>query len=398
VLFGIPVKDAQYYLIEQHRNDVGQIHHYSTYSHCVGKSMLRPDWEVREASLMNPTRVIEMYSTMRRDLRIVNTDSDASAFLLAGGVGLVEKSIADDLFCNLILPTEVAPGVDGYSSVNLESMVKVVDDDHLDVDSIKTPVHRTDDSEPVSVRTELMEVLDRCAQLRWHVDMLANRSSRITGRDTHFANSYARTLSLAYISTGLNHLSGVRSLCEDESTLDPRFTLLRTAFESALISYWILDPAADDWLCRGYAAALGNLIERRKFEQSLDVSHAAHEIDELLIEIDRLGFLEQAVEAGRRLRAKVPSTVDLTKTYLRMCDSSELNSIPSDWLFRFMAGCSHGMSWSLALTDGLVNPLQDSVKSTVWTAAIAHHQLAIVERSRQLLVRSISSIDRLDAA
>jgi hypothetical protein len=56
------------------------------------------------------------------------------------------------------------------------------------------------------------------------------------------------------------------------------------------------------------------------------------------------------------------------------------------------------MSWSLALTGGLANGLQGSVKSTVWNATIAHHQLAIAERSRQLLVRSISSINRLEDA
>jgi hypothetical protein len=99
--------------------------------------------------------------------------------------------------------------------------------------------------------------------------------------------------------------------------VDPHFTLLRSALESSLTAFWLMDPSAEDRVVRGYAAAWDDLNERKKFERSLGWRK---ELD------DRLAALRtQAAEQGLTVRSDVkrsgsPLGAALVEGGPRACD------------------------------------------------------------------------------
>jgi hypothetical protein len=74
---------------------------WSTQTHWVGFTVDEPKREIREASRMNPARMVEIWRSLGQPCVIVNDVQDLHLFLLIGGNALVATSVAHQKLADL---------------------------------------------------------------------------------------------------------------------------------------------------------------------------------------------------------------------------------------------------------------------------------------------------------
>lgn len=106
-----PIDNAEYYAITFFSLD-GKNLEYSVVSYFAGFSKEKPQREIREASLIKPKILKKLYSDIGQLPLIVNNDLDRKIFLLFGGHGIIEKSIAKKYFRFFLEPNKVVSSLD----------------------------------------------------------------------------------------------------------------------------------------------------------------------------------------------------------------------------------------------------------------------------------------------
>lgn len=155
-----------------------------------------------------------------------------------------------------------------------------------------------------------------------------------------------------------DHLLALAALIRDAKIL-PAFagmTLLRGAYEAALVARWVVDGTPEERLAKGISLHFDDLIERDKFERSCRMPPAGAaagpgkradvRIGELLDLAAPYGIV-QADDKGRRsVRPVVPRYTRLAETY----PAPESGELDEEWFYRFLSAYAHSKQWALILT------------------------------------------------
>jgi hypothetical protein len=141
-------------------------------------------------------------------------------------------------------------------------------------------------------------------------------------------------------------------------------SLLRAAYESALVAYWLLEPSIDAVTrhARGFGARFDDHEEKRRFEQSMAVTTplaqgklAVDRLADLMNAADELGFTKFNKNGKRVLKIRVPVTVELFDPYEPVAAPAK-----GQWRYRLYSGYAHAMSWALTLGAEQMAPFDAS--------------------------------------
>lgn len=100
------IKGADYYCIRLLGNEDGTIER-SVMSHWVGFTNTKPQREIRVATIINPNNYRKAFRRLKEPSSLVNNEKDLFIYLLIGGNGLIEKTVAEKFFPELIQPLTV---------------------------------------------------------------------------------------------------------------------------------------------------------------------------------------------------------------------------------------------------------------------------------------------------
>jgi len=96
---------------------------WSCYSHWERWANIERRVELRAASIVRAERIAELWRNIGESCAVVNSCDDMEIFLLIGGNGLVEKSVAEAVVKDWLAPQPVAPsGAAGF--VHVETLPK----------------------------------------------------------------------------------------------------------------------------------------------------------------------------------------------------------------------------------------------------------------------------------
>ena len=96
-----PISGASYYCVTLLGTKDGKINRYCQ-SRFSGYTETKPRREIREGCLVEPTKMRDLFQVISEPAVIVNTPSDLYVFLLIGGHGLIEKSLGEKHFGDLL--------------------------------------------------------------------------------------------------------------------------------------------------------------------------------------------------------------------------------------------------------------------------------------------------------
>lgn len=101
----IPIPTNMYYQLGLFVDENNQFH-TQTISHWVGFTKDKPQREIREASIINPERLLSLYKTIGEPVFVINTEKDFLFFVyVIGGNAIVEKSIAEKYIKHILQPS-----------------------------------------------------------------------------------------------------------------------------------------------------------------------------------------------------------------------------------------------------------------------------------------------------
>ncbi len=112
-----PIAGYDYYEITLLGNSDGTVNRSIT-TQFAGYTETKPRREIREASLVDPEKMLSALSQIGEPALVINDRSGLTIFLLHGGHAIVEKSLAAEFFPELIKPRESA-----FSQLNGRWMV-----------------------------------------------------------------------------------------------------------------------------------------------------------------------------------------------------------------------------------------------------------------------------------
>lgn len=155
-----------------------------------------------------------------------------------------------------------------------------------------------------------------------------------------------------------DHLLALAALIRDAKVL-PAFagmTLLRGAYEAALVARWVVDGTPDERLAKGISLHFDDLVERDKFERSCRMppagaasgpgKRANERIGELLDLAAPYGVVRTDDTGRRSVRPVVPRCTRLAETY----PTPESGEVEEEWFYRFLSAYAHSKQWALILT------------------------------------------------
>ena len=102
-----PIPGMDYFGITVLGNEDGTICRMVQTSFC-GYTETKPQREIRKASFVNPERLIYALTRRNEPPLVVNNQDDFTVYILFGGHGIVESSLAIEFFPDLIDPRETA--------------------------------------------------------------------------------------------------------------------------------------------------------------------------------------------------------------------------------------------------------------------------------------------------
>ena len=100
--FQKPIENADYYCITLLGNEDGTIEH-SVYSQFAGYTN-KPRREIRKARFVNPEKLRDLFHELKEPAVIINDEKDLYIFLLIGGHGIIERSLAEKQISDLLQP------------------------------------------------------------------------------------------------------------------------------------------------------------------------------------------------------------------------------------------------------------------------------------------------------
>lgn len=96
-----PIQEASYYCVTLLGTEDGKINRYCQSKFC-GYTKTKPRREIRSGRLVEPTKMRDLFQVIGEPAVIVNTVSDLYVFLLIGGHGIIEKSLGEKHFADLL--------------------------------------------------------------------------------------------------------------------------------------------------------------------------------------------------------------------------------------------------------------------------------------------------------
>jgi hypothetical protein len=172
-------------------------------------------------------------------------------------------------------------------------------------------------------------------------------------------------------------------------------SLLRTAFESALLAYWLFEPGIDAVArhARAIAAQAEEYDERRKFEESWGRTTppaggklAVDRLADLMNAAAQLGFTQANRKGDQVLTTVVPGVVELFDRYEPAAPPAK-----GQWRYWLYSGYAHAKQWALTLGAEQVGPFDASGQ----TIAIAQAEDSITVDATE---RCIAAVDRTISA
>lgn len=155
-----------------------------------------------------------------------------------------------------------------------------------------------------------------------------------------------------------DHVLALGALIRDAKIL-PAFagmTLLRGAYEAALVARWVVDGTPDERLAKGISLHFDDLVERDKFERSCRMppagaasgpgKRADERIGELLDVAEPYGVVRTDDKGRRSVRPVAPTYTRLAETY----PAPESGEVDEEWFYRFLSAYAHSKQWALILT------------------------------------------------
>jgi hypothetical protein len=124
------------------------------------------------------------------------------------------------------------------------------------------------------------------------------------------------------------------------------YTLARAAYESSLLTLWLLDPEVDsnERIGRGYAAQVRSLEDMRKFQSDAGMTGEAANApllhERLFAAARAAGYVKRNATGEEVLTVPPPNMVDLFNRY----DRQTVAGMPA-WLYRILSGHAHGREW-----------------------------------------------------
>jgi len=113
-----PKAGLEYYSVRLTADSEGRIRR-SAYTHWVGFTESKPRREIREGSIVRPEIMIDSWEKLSVPYWVVSTEEEMIAYLCWGGLALVEKSLGERYFADVIAPSECAPdGPLGFKGVH----------------------------------------------------------------------------------------------------------------------------------------------------------------------------------------------------------------------------------------------------------------------------------------
>jgi hypothetical protein len=202
--------------------------------------------------------------------------------------------------------------------------------------------------------------------------------------------AYAHDLAVTAIRASLDHLGAWRTLLgAGVMPMYAHMSLIRTAHESALVAYWLVEPGVDAATrrTRGIAAQAADYDERRKFEESVGLTNpsppgklAVDRLADLIATATQLGLTQLNKRGDPVLKTVVPGTVELFDLYVPAQAPAK-----GQWLYRFQSGYAHAKQWAMSFGAQQMAPYDSSGR----TIALAQGQDMIAVALTQMCVDAV---------
>lgn len=211
-----------------------------------------------------------------------------------------------------------------------------------------------------AVQQALMVNLGRLDELTKRLDIaLTTPPANSSPASTELADetkAYAYDLAAVNLRAAIDHLLTWRLLLQ--AGVMPTYahmSLIRTAQESALLAYWLMEPgvASGTRHARGIAAQADDYEERRKFEESVGAKPPAppskaklakDRLAALMAKAAQLGMTKPNKNGDPALRITAPATVELFDLYVPTGTAAKGQAY-----YRLYSGYAHAKQWALAL-------------------------------------------------
>jgi hypothetical protein len=204
--------------------------------------------------------------------------------------------------------------------------------DNARVPVLHTPGEQLGDPLSPHVQQSLMAALARTDELFKRLDVAVTTppadGSAAAAEVDDKSQAYAHDFAAMAIRNGLDHLLAWRSVLR--AGVMPAYahmSLLRTAYEAALLAYWLVEPGVDPATrhARGIAAREADYKERRKFEESAGITTppaggklAVDRQSDLMARAVQLGMTRPNKNGDPVVKIPVPGIVELFDLYMSL--------------------------------------------------------------------------------
>ena len=176
-------------------------------------------------------------------------------------------------------------------------------------------------------------------------------------------------------------------------------SLLRAAFESALLAYWLVEPGIDPLTrqARGIAAQKEDYDERNNFEKAFGMTApppkgklAEDRLTDLMKAATQLGLTKLDKKGKRVLKTTVRGMVELFDLY-----EPEKPPRKGQWRYRLYSGYAHAKSWALALGAEQMAPFDGSGQTIALVQALDSVTADATQRCVDAVERAIRASEQL---
>jgi hypothetical protein len=214
------------------------------------------------------------------------------------------------------------------------------------------------------------------------------------------SQAYAHLLAGTALRSALDHLLAWRKLLS--AGLMPTYahmSLLRTAHESALLAYWLLEPGADALTrqARGIAAQAEDYKERHNFEKAIDRTTpppkgklAKDRLTDLMTAATHLGLTKLDKNGKEVLKTAVPGMVELFDLY-----EPEKPPRKGQWRYRLYSGYAHAKQWAVVLGAEPMAPYDAAGQTIALSQAQDLIAVDATERCVRAVDRAINAYEQL---
>jgi hypothetical protein len=207
---------------------------------------------------------------------------------------------------------------------------------------------------------------------------------------------FAYDLAVTGLRAALDHLVTWRSVLA--AGLMPTYahmSLIRTAHESALLAFWLMDRGLDPDVrrARGIAAQVADYDERRKFEDAAGRTSvdppgklAVERLASLMTVAGQLGLTQLDKKGKIVLKTTVPGTVELFDLYEPVPPAAK-----PQFLYRLYSGYAHAKQWAMVIGAQRMTAYDASGRSLALSQS---HDLITVGST----LRCVNAVDRAISA